>query len=146
MFDSDKTIKFEIVTPEKTVLKEDIVEVTIPTMEGEITVLPKHMPIVGIIKPGVLEIKTATGKQEVAYVAGGFVEVLRNKVVVLADSAERAEKIDLEKAEEARKKAESAMKEVRIEDTERFANISGALARELAKTKAVQRWKNIKRR
>lgn len=146
MFDSDKTIKFEIVTPEKTVLKEEIVEVTIPTMEGEITILPKHMPIVGIIKPGVLEIKTADGRQEVACVNGGFVEVLRNKVVILADSAERACDIDFEKAEEARKKAEAAMKEVRIEDTERFANISGALARELAKTKAVQRWKNVKRR
>lgn len=145
MFDSDKTIRFEIVTPERTVLKEEIIQVTIPTLEGEVTILPKHMPLVGIIKPGVLEIKTADNRQKVVYVAGGFLEVLRNKVVILADSAERADEIDFEKAEEARKKAEQAMKETRIEDTERFTNISAALARELAKTKAVQRWKNIKR-
>lgn len=145
MFDRDKTIKFEVVTPEKVLFKEEIVEVTVPTREGEITILPKHMPLVSILEPGVLEFKKKDGTQDVACVFGGFIEVLRNKVVVLADSAERACDIDFKKAENARDRAEKEMKEIKQFDSERYAGISSSLARELAKTKAVIRWKKIKK-
>jgi F-type H+-transporting ATPase subunit epsilon len=141
----DKIIKFEIVTPEKTVLKEDVIEVTVPTQEGEVTILPHHSPLVANLKPGVLVLKKADGSADVAFIAGGFLEVLRNKVVVLADTAERAEKIDLVKVEEARARAEKAMKEVRHEDAEEFSRIAAQLEHELAKTRAVNRWRNIKK-
>jgi F-type H+-transporting ATPase subunit epsilon len=141
----DKIIKFEIVTPEKTVLKEDVVEVTVPTAEGEVTILPHHAPLVANLKPGVLVLKKADGQVDVAFTAGGFLEVLRNKVVVLADTAERAEEIDLAKVEEAKARAEKDMKEVRHEDAQEFARVAAQLEHELAKTRAVNRWRNIKK-
>lgn len=146
MFDSNKIIKFEIVTPERVVLKEMICQVTVPTEEGEITILPAHTPLVSILKPGVIEYKNEKGDTNIASVSGGFIEVLRNKVVLLADTAERAEEIDEQKANEARKRAESSLKDLRQFDQERYASISGSIAKELARTKAVIRWKKIKKR
>jgi F-type H+-transporting ATPase subunit epsilon len=142
--DNSKIIKFEIVTPEKTVLKEEIIEVTIPTADGEITILPKHAPLVSFLKPGVLSLVKKDGSREVAFVAGGFLEVLKNKVVVMADSAERAEDIDLAQAEEARARAEKDIKDLRHEDAEQFAAISAQLEHELAKTRAVKKWRHLK--
>lgn len=141
---NDKIIKFEIVTPERHVMKEFIRQVTVPTKEGDVTILPKHTPLVSSLKSGVLELVKEDGTGEVAFVSGGFLEVLRDKVVVLADVAERADEIDEIKVEEARDRAEKAMTEIRAEDTERFANISAQLERELARTRAVRRWKFLK--
>lgn len=140
----EKIIKFEIVTPERTIMKEDVSRIIVPTREGELTILPKHTPLVATLKSGVLEVVKEDGKIEVVFVSGGFLEVLRSKVVVLADTAERAEEIDMKKVAEARARAEKAMKEIRHDDSKRFANISSQLERELLKTRAVKRWKNIR--
>jgi len=64
--------------------------------------LPEHTPLIATLKPGVLVLKKADGSQDVVFIAGGFLEVLRNKIVVLADTAERAENINEAKVEEAR--------------------------------------------
>jgi F-type H+-transporting ATPase subunit epsilon len=136
------TIKFEIVTPERTVMKDMITQVIVPTKDGEITVLPKHIPLVSILVPGVLELKNQAGETKIMSVSGGFVEVLHNKVVILADSAERAEEINEERAEEARRRAEEARKNPKFED--KYANVSAAIAKELARTKAARRWKIIR--
>ncbi|MFH0891905.1 MAG: F0F1 ATP synthase subunit epsilon [Candidatus Falkowbacteria bacterium] len=143
MYDNGKNIQFEIVTPERTVLKEQILQVTVPTRDGEITVLPKHMPLVSMLKPGVIELKTVGGEVKLMSVSGGFIEVLRNKVVILADTAERAEEIDLERAEEARVKAEKTMQEAVHFDEEQFTAINAAIAKELARTKAAKKWKHL---
>ncbi len=145
MFDSTKAIKFEIVTPEKVVLKEMVIQATIPTKEGEITVLPDHAPLVSIIKPGIIEIKTDKEEVKLLAVAGGFVEVLRNKIVILADSAERAEEIDLDLADKAKQRAEESLKNLRSFDKKRFADISSTIAAEMAKTRAAKRWRNLKK-
>mgnify|MGYP000479409491 CR=1 FL=1 len=139
-----KTIRFEIVTPERIVLKEDITQVTVPTRDGEITVLPKHIPLISILKPGVIEAKKEDDALEVMSVSGGFIEVLRDKVIILADTAERAEEIDIDRAEEARKRAEETKKNIINKDDIRFANLSARMEVELARTKAVKRWKRIK--
>ena len=144
MFENYKIIKFEIVTPEMIVLKEMVHQVTVPTKDGEIVILPKHMPLVSILVPGVVEIKKENGDIEIASVSGGFIEVLRNKVVLLADTAERASDIDEQRAEEAKKRAEESLKNLRHDDEERFANVSANIARELARSKAVDRWRKIK--
>jgi len=140
-----KTIKFEIVTPERVVLKETIFQVLVPTRDGEITVLPEHIPLISVLKPGIIEIVKDDGEAEILSVSGGFIEVLRDKVVILADTAERAEEIDLERAEEARRRAEKLRSETDKFDERRFANISAKLAVELARTKAVTRWRKLKR-
>lgn len=145
MFENHKIIKFEIVTQERVVLKEMIYQVTVPTKEGEITIMPKHMPLVATLVPGVIEIKKENGDIEIASVSGGFIEVLRNKVVLLADTAERAVEIDEKRADEARARAEENMKDIRQFDAEKYASISGAIAKELARTKAVIKWKKIRK-
>lgn len=139
-----KNIKFEIVTPEKVVLKEQVVQVTAPTKQGEITVLPGHIPLVASLMQGVIEIVKEDGKKKIMSVSGGFIEVLKDKIVILADTAERAEEINIDRAEEARKRAEEIKKDSRHFDRERFINISANIAKELARTKAVKRWKKIK--
>lgn len=139
-----KNIKFEIVTPERTVLKEEIQQVSVPTRQGEITILPNHIPLVATLQPGVIEIIKADNNRDVMSVSGGFIEVSKDKVVILADTAERAEEIDTDKAEEARKRAEDTIKDSRHFDQERFANISAQMAKELARTRAHKRWKKLK--
>lgn len=141
-----KRIKFEIATPERVVLKEEILQVTVPTVEGEITVLPKHSPLVSVLKPGVLELKKMDGSIEIVSVSGGFVEVLLNKIIILADTAERAEEIDLERAEEARKRAEESLKNLRSIDSVEFANLSAMLEKELARTRSAKKWRSLKGR
>ncbi len=141
-----KRIKFEIATPERVVLKEEILQVTVPTVEGEITILPKHSPLVSVLKPGVLELKKMDGNIEIVSVSGGFVEVLLNKIIILADTAERAEEIDLERAEEARKRAEESLKNLRSIDSVEFANLSAMLEKELARTRSAKKWRSLKGR
>lgn len=145
MFENHKIIKFEIVTPERVTLKEMVKQVTVPTKEGEITILPKHMPLVAVLVPGVVEIKKENDDIEVACVSGGFIEVLQNKVVLLADTAERACEIDQSRAEEARLRAEKSLKDVRREDLERYTGINAIIAKELARSKAVIKWKKIRK-
>jgi F-type H+-transporting ATPase subunit epsilon len=140
----NKTIKFEITTPERVVLKENVQQVTVPTRNGEITVLPNHIPLVSILQPGVIEVVKADGEREVISVSGGFIEVLKDKVVILADSAERAEEIDIDRAETARKKAEDTKKNAEKIDHVEFANLSAVIAKEMARTRAAQRWKRYK--
>ena len=137
-------INFEIVTQEKTVLKEEILQVTVPTKTGEITVLANHVPLVSTIISGVIQIKKKNEKTEIISISGGFIEVLKDKVVILANTAERAEDIDIERAEDAKKRAEEMMKDTKRFDKARFTNINAQIAKELARTKAAKRWKKIK--
>lgn len=139
-----KTIRFEIVTPERVVLKEEVTQVTAPTRSGEITVLPGHIPLVASLQPGVIEVKRADGALEVISVSGGFIEVLRDKVVILADTAERAEEIDLARAEEARRRAEKLKEEAAHRDDVSFTDVVARIEKELARTRAVKRWKKLK--
>ena len=142
---AEKLVKFEIATPERVVFKKDIKQVTVPTTSGEITVLPNHIPLISTLKPGVIEIKDEKGEEEIISVAGGFIEVLSKKIVILADTAERAEELDEERIKEAKKIAENRKKEITDKDEVRFANISAQLDKEMARLKAVTRWRNLKR-
>lgn len=141
---SEKIIKFEIVTPERVVYHGDVLQVSVPTKQGEITVLPNHIPLVSTLQPGVLEIVTTDGKREILSLSGGFLEVLKDKVVILADTAEMAEEIDVSKAEAARLRAEETIKNIGRADKQSFSNISAQIAKEMARTRAHQRWRRLK--
>jgi F-type H+-transporting ATPase subunit epsilon len=141
---SDKIIKFEIVTPERVILKEEITQITLPTKMGEITVLPNHIPLVASLMAGVVQVKKKDGTDEVISISGGFLEVQKDKVVILADIAERAEEIDLARAEAGRSRAEELKKQARSGEKVNFAEINASLERELARTKAVKRWRKLK--
>jgi F-type H+-transporting ATPase subunit epsilon len=140
----NKLIKFEIVTPERIVLKETIKQLTVPTKHGEITILPNHIPLIATINPGVITLKKKDDTPEVLSVSGGFVEVLSNKVVILADTAEMAEEIDIDRAEEARQLAEKTMKDTKRNDLESFTAINAMIAKELARSRAAKLWRKLK--
>lgn len=141
---SDKLIKFEVVTPERVVIKEMIRQVTVPTKSGEITILPNHIPLVSNIDYGVIEVLQENGDREVISTSGGFVEVLKNKVVILADTAERAAEIDVKRSEEARQRAEELKLRVRHVDDMQFAEANIRIAKEIARSRAIKRWKKLK--
>jgi F-type H+-transporting ATPase subunit epsilon len=102
-------LKFKIVTPERVLMEKEIDSVSVPTQNGEITILENHIPLVSNLKPGELRFKDKAGESVLA-VSGGFVEVRpNNEVVILADTAELASEIDLDRAEKARLDAEQMM-------------------------------------
>lgn len=139
-----KTIKFEIVTPERVVLKQEILQITVPTTSGEITVLPEHIPLISVLQPGVIEVKRADSIMEIIAVSGGFIEVMKNKIVILADTAERAEELDEERIREAQARAEELKKTAKAVDDVQFTAISARLEKELARLRAVSRWRRLK--
>jgi len=131
-------IKFKIVTPERTVYESEIDQLTLPTAEGEITVLPNHIPLISVLAPG--ELIAKSGSEEIAMaVSGGMIEVQKNEITILADTAERAEEIDLARAEEARKKAEQLkLDRIRMDETE-YAAVAALLERNLARIKVARK-------
>ncbi|MFA5076402.1 MAG: F0F1 ATP synthase subunit epsilon [Patescibacteria group bacterium] len=132
-------IQFKITTPEKTVYDQLIDQVSIPTKMGEITVLPNHIPLVAALLPG--ELRIIRDKEEtVMAVSGGFVEVLPNQVTILADTAERAEEIDVERAQEAHQRAQKLLTEKRA-DAESFAALSAKIEKELARLRVARKKK-----
>ena len=139
----EKLIKFEIVTPERIVLKESVLQASIPTTTGEITVLPGHLPLVSIVKAGVVELKKTDGQLEIVAVSGGLLEVLTDKIVILADTAETAAELDEQRIAQARALAE-ILKQEKIGDVKEFAKATALLDKEMARHYAVRRWKKIK--
>lgn len=98
-------LNLEIVTPEKKVLTETVDAVTVPTASGEVGILQNHAPLISALRAGILSY-TKSGVTERLAIADGFLEVSRNNVSVLADTAERAEEIDVEAARTERESVE----------------------------------------
>lgn len=126
-----------IVTAEREVFVEDEVdEVVVPGIEGELTVLPEHAPLLTMVKPGVIRIGKSGEDVDMA-ITGGFIEVRQDRVTILADAAERAEEIDAVRAEEARRRAERQLEEREAEVD--LAAAAASLQRALMRLKAVER-------
>jgi F-type H+-transporting ATPase subunit epsilon len=98
----------EIVTPERLAYSDTVDAVTLPGIEGELGVLPHHAPLVSMLGLGELRIRKG-GAEESFAIAGGFLQVLPDKVVVMAETADMASEIDVERAAEARREAERAL-------------------------------------
>ena len=98
----------EIVTPERQVFSEEVDSVVCPGIEGELGVLPHHAPLLTTLGVGELRIRRG-GAEEYFAIAGGFLQVRPDKVVVMAETADMASEIDLEKAQQARAEAEKAL-------------------------------------
>ncbi|MDP3994125.1 MAG: F0F1 ATP synthase subunit epsilon [Candidatus Doudnabacteria bacterium] len=131
-------IKFRIATPERVVYESEVDSVTCPTEMGEVTILPKHIPLVANLKAG--ELKTIQNGQENYFsLSGGFLEVrTNNEIVILADSAEHAHEIDMARAEEARGRAKKLMAE-EVRSEEEYAVTAAALERALARIRVARR-------
>ena len=100
----------EIITPTKVVLSEEVDEVTLPTVNGEISILPNHVNLLTKVKPGEMVIHQ-NGKTTLFAITGGFLEIANNHVNILADHAIQAADIEIAEAERAKERAEKAMKE-----------------------------------
>ena len=99
------SMRLEIVTAERLVYSEEIEVLVAPGIDGELGILPSHAPLLTELKPG--EIRVVKNLEDTYMaVSGGFMEVLGNKITILADTAEHIEEIDIERAEEALKNAE----------------------------------------
>jgi F-type H+-transporting ATPase subunit epsilon len=103
-------LQVELVTAEGRVLSTEADFVRAPGLDGELGVLPRHIPLMTPLKPGEVLVRN-DGDEEYLFVAGGFLEVLPDRVVILADAAERAEDIDEARAEEARRRAQQIMEQ-----------------------------------
>jgi len=131
-------IHFKIVTPEKTVFDAEVLQATLPVTDGEVTILPNHRSYIASLKAGEVCLKIDSGDVCIA-VSGGFIEFNQNNLMILADTAERAEEIDVERAEEARKRAEELKKErIEMDDSE-YAKVAAAIEKELVRIKVGSR-------
>ncbi len=128
------TIRLELVTPERLLLSEDVDEVIVPGYEGEFGVLPEHTQYLAIMKIGILRYRKGAETRKIA-MGGGFTEVTPERVVVMAETAERSEEIDLERAQRARDRAEAALKDLALDD-ETYAKAHAALQRALVRMAA----------
>jgi F-type H+-transporting ATPase subunit epsilon len=128
-------IRLEIVTPERLVLQEDVDIVVARGAEGDIGILHGHEPLVTQLATGELMFRTGGEEQHMA-ISGGFLEVRPDKVVVLADVAERSEEIDRERAERARERAEAALTENR--GTQLEAEAAASLQKALLRLRVAQ--------
>ena len=101
-------LELEVVTPEKLVLRESVDEVIVPGLGGELGILPDHTPLISQIQSGVLTYRKGSEKKSL-HVSGGFVEILPERVSVLAEVAETPEEIDYKRAQEAKARAEKQL-------------------------------------
>ncbi|MEM7114181.1 MAG: ATP synthase F1 subunit epsilon [Chloroflexota bacterium] len=119
-----------IVTQEKTVFSGEVRSVSLPGTEGRMGILPNHSALLTTLGYGEVIVRPVDSDEEAFFaIGGGFAEVQPDKIIVLADSAEHADEIDLERAEKAREQAEQMMKEGVPEDPERYAQIQASLRR-----------------
>ncbi|MFC1917352.1 F0F1 ATP synthase subunit epsilon [Chloroflexota bacterium] len=106
------TLKLDVVTAEQSVFSDDVDMVVAPGVGGQLGILPHHAPLMTMLQPGELTIKKGNTEQ-VLVISGGFLEVRPERVIILADAAERAEEIDIQRAEEAKERAQNRLKERR---------------------------------
>jgi F-type H+-transporting ATPase subunit epsilon len=127
-------IRLELVTPERLLVSDEVDEVIAPGYEGEFGVLPEHTQYLAILSAGVLRYRKGDEVRKVA-VSGGFAEVTSDQVAVLADVAEKAEEIDVDRARQARSRAEAALQDPSTDDAS-YRRMSFALQRALARLSA----------
>ncbi|MEA3187780.1 MAG: F-type H+-transporting ATPase subunit epsilon [Chthoniobacter sp.] len=124
------TLRLEITTPDAKVYSDDVDMVVVPGVEGELGILPRHIPLLTAIKPGELKV-TKNGQNTYLAVGEGFVEVTQERVSVLADMALEEKAIDEAAAQEAVRRAEEAMKHPNI-GHEEVAAVQATLQKSLA--------------
>ena len=102
-------LSLEVVTPHRTVLVEDVDSVTLPGIEGELGILPEHIPLLTTLDTGIMSYKNSSGNTQAIAVHWGYAQVEGNSVRVLAELAETADEIDIERAKDAEKKAKDIL-------------------------------------
>ncbi len=125
------SLKLDIVTAERVVYSEDVDAVIAPGVEGQLGILPHHAPLMTTLQAGELLVRRG-GEEDTLAISGGFLEVRPDRVIVLADTAERAEEIDMERAEAAKQRAEQRLVDKAapgLDDTRAEVALQRAMAR-----------------
>jgi F-type H+-transporting ATPase subunit epsilon len=130
-------LNVEVVSAERVVFAGEADMVVAPGAEGVLGILPRHASLLSLLTPGVLRIKQGT-EEVVMAVDGGFIQVNNNRVEVLTDVADRAEEIDLQQAEEARRRAERALADLPRGDRANADAVEAALRRSLVRLKVAE--------
>src|SRR3989338_1450185 len=143
-----KQLKLKIITPERLVLEEMVDQVSLPTILGEITVLPDHIPLITEITSGDIVV-LVNGEHMPFATVGGFLEIKQNKnkiteVAVLADFAEHVSEISDQKIEEAKIKAEQMKKMMENKEHVDFEHFEAELERSLTRVKIADKWRTKK--
>lgn len=142
-------ISLKILTPEKVVYQDDVKKIVVPTESGEIGVLPDHSPLVSIIKTGEIKIEKESNNVIPFSISSGIIEVRpssssdkkNSEVIILASRSELATEIDIERAEEAYKRAKKAMEETdNLSDVD-FAKFQAILDKELNRVKVARKYR-----
>ncbi|MBR9981674.1 MAG: F0F1 ATP synthase subunit epsilon [Desulfatitalea sp.] len=134
---AEKTLKLEIVTPEKSVVSENARIVMAPAVLGEFGVLPGHTPFMTNLKMGTVRFVDQDGKERMVFVSGGFAEALPTKVTILAESAERRREIDVTRAKAALERAEKRLASEERENID-FVRARAALARAILRIRLAE--------
>ncbi len=135
--------RLEIITPDGMAYDGDVVSVTLPTAEGEITILPNHIPLIAVVVPGTIVVRDKEGERILA-VSRGVLELHGGQTRILADTADRAEDLEESSIRQAKAAAEKLMSE-RRDDAEGFAEASAVLGREIARLKTIRRHRSRRR-
>ena len=130
------TIKLDIVTAEQVVYSEDVDVVVAPGVQGQLGILPHHAPLMTTLQPGELLVRKG-GEEFSLAISGGFLEVRPDRIIVLADAAERTEEIDIARAEEAKRRAQERLAH-RLPEVD-AARAEAALRRSLIRLKVVEK-------
>lgn len=133
-------MRLRFVTPERILVDEEVSSVTLPTDQGEITILSEHMPLIALLKPGITRYTNNAQETEEVAVSEGFVQVRKdNRVHVLTETAERGHELDMSVIEGATTRAKQVMSQAARQDDLTFATAAAALERELARSRLVQK-------
>ena len=136
-------LKLDIVTAEGVVYSDEVDVVVAPGIEGQLGILPHHAPLMTTLQPGELRVRKS-GEEFSLAISGGFLEVRPDRVIILADAAERAEEIDVRRAEEAKRRAEERLRQPTPEVD--MAEAEAALHRALARLEVVEKIRRRKPR
>lgn len=134
------TLQCNVVSAKETIYSGEISMLIASGVEGEVGILPGHIPFITLLKPGAMQIKTSNGNDEMVYISGGVLEVQPHLVTVLADTAVRAHDLDEAKILEARRHAEQSLQNQKA-DIDTSAALA-ALAESLAQLQTLQKFKN----
>src|SRR5580704_17969274 len=134
------SIQLIVVTPQRQLLRETVVEVTLPGAEGQLGILPGHAPLITELGIGELSYRAKNASEStLVAVISGFAEVLGDRVTVLAETAERPEEIDLQRAEEAKKRAEQRLAAAASDPNVDWGRAAVALQRSLIRSQVARK-------
>lgn len=135
-------MKLRILTHEKLVDELDAISITVMTTDGQITILPGHIPLFSPLKTGELTVKTSDNQTQMMALSGGFIDVSPTEVRILADFAHRAEDVDELAMQKAIEDAKRAIEEAK--DEQEFSFHQGEMERAMLSLETANKWRKLK--